>query len=266
MNKLLFLPGILFLLVIFFRVLLPLIKTPGWKRALNNARYERSRKNMEKSDKILFKAITSFPNQPAVYLEYYLNHSKSNDLKERFEVLYKGWENTKDTTLAFFIGSAYLEEGMLDKAEEFLEMPQVNEYVKAQHIFLLPQLYIDQEKWVAAEEAYWEYHNLDKEDKKERMSSLSGMSAQDVIPLIQILKAQDKNWQEVMKLIPAKSFHSSMSWSDLKDQLTENIASMEKAETGISGSPKSFNKRRETFFQDRLNLVEEWISSSKIKT
>jgi len=266
MNKLLFLPGILFLLVIFFRVFLPMIKNPAWKRALNNARYERSRKKMEKSDSILKKAISSYPNQPEVYLEFYLNHSKSTDLKERFDALYKGWENTKDTTLAFFIGSAYLEEGILDKAEEFLEMPAVHDYVKAQHIFLHPQLYIDQKRWEDAEKSFWDFHNLTKADKKERMSSLSEMSALDVIPLITILKAQNKNWQEVMQLIPVKSFHSTMSWVDLRAQFKENLSTLQKAKTGIHGSPENFNRRRKSFFQERLDMVEDWIKLSKVKS
>ena len=142
--SILFLPGLLFLLVILFRVIVPLLKTPGWQRLLERARYLRHKGEDEKGDNLLQNAVEKYPRQPEVYLEYFLNHSNSKDLKGRFAILQKGFEQTKNRAIAFFIGSGYLEEGMFAEASEYLEAPGCREYLLEKRIPLLPQFYYEQ--------------------------------------------------------------------------------------------------------------------------
>lgn len=261
MNKLLYLPGLLFLLVTFFRVLLPILKTPAWKRLIDSARYERVKKRPEKSDRLLLKAVEKFPDQPAVYLEYYLNHSDSGDLKSRFEIIKKGWERTKDTTLSFFIGSAYLEEGELEAASRHLETEEVRDYIQRKHIFLLPLLYRDQNRLNEAEEEFWNFHGVKKTNEKGKTEALSTMSAQDIIPLALILKAQNRDWKKVMAHAPVKSVHSDMSWTDYREQLEESLDQLQEARTGITGSPERFNQKRKDFYRERLALIDEFMGA-----
>lgn len=262
MNKLLYLPGLLFLLVIFFRVILPLLKTPGWKRSLDAARYERAKKNFP-SPIVLEKAVDKYTDQPAVYLEYYLNHSNAADLQNRFSVLLKGHERTHDTALAFFMGSAYLEEGDWERAEAILEQPDIKNYLSEKHIFLLPLLYMEKQDWQKAEEAFWDYHRINPQNIKARDESLCSMSAQDLLPLVLIQRARGKDWKQTMAILPIKSVHSDMSWNDYREQLVERLESLKEASTGIQGSPDRFNRRRRDFFNERLALVDEWIVWAK---
>ena len=257
MNKLLYLPGLLFLLVTFFRVLLPILKTPAWKRIIDSARYERVKK---KSDKLLLKAVEKYPDQPAVYLEYYLNHSDSGDLQSRFEILKKGWEQTQDTTLSFFIGSAYLEEGELEAASKHLETAEVKDYISRKHVFLLPLLYRDQNRLKEAEEEFWDFHGVKKTNEKGKAEALSAMSAQDMIPLALILKDQSRDWRKIMASAPVKSVHSDMSWTDYRNQLEESLSQLQEARTGISGPPERFNQKRRQFYQERLSLIDEYMA------
>ncbi|MBI9102554.1 MAG: hypothetical protein JEY99_09075 [Spirochaetales bacterium] len=259
MNKLLFLPGILFLFVIFFRVILPLIKTPAWKRALNSARYERVQKNMEKSDRYLTLAVNKYPNEPAVYLEYYLNHSESQDLFSRFETLHKGWELTKDTALEFFIGSVYLEEGDFEKAAAILEKPEIVDYTSSRHIFIHPLLYMDMGDYDKALEEYWKFHGVNPANEAEIQAAISSQSAQDLLPLVMIQRSTGGPWLETMKNVPAKSMHSDMSWTDYEKQLKEQLKNLKPAKTGIFGSPERFNARRKKFYNERLDIVKEGI-------
>ena len=196
---------------------------------LNNARFERSRKNMEKSDKILSSAVEKFPGESAVYLEYFLNHSNGADLKSRFDVLSRGYETTGAVPLAFFIGSSFLEEGELDKAQEILTEEKVAAYIKDKHVFILPLLYIEQEQWDAAENAFWAAHGADHEDEIKKEKLLEEMSAQDLLPLVMINRAKGLDWVTTMARVPMSSIHSDMSWIDYRTQLDE---SLKKPKTG----------------------------------
>ena len=150
MRYILFLPGAIFLLVIFFRMVLPLIKNPAWKRLIDDARYERSKENSAKSDLLLEKAIKKYPSIGQVYLEYFLNYSDSADLQQRFLLLLEGYKNTKDIVLGFFIGNTYLEEGDYINALNFLKQNETVSYMMDKHIPLLAQLYYEEGEYEKA--------------------------------------------------------------------------------------------------------------------
>jgi tetratricopeptide (TPR) repeat protein len=257
--SILFLPGGLFLLVIFFRVALPAIKLPAWKRRLQKAQYERLRKNFDKSDRILSQALEKFPDRPDVYLEYFLVHSASEDLKHRFETLRKGYERTGSADLAFFIGSAYLEEGLFDQAETYLRREGVEAYMVNKKVPLLAQLYYESGRPQKAEEEYLRfYRKLDPQagDDKELLGALS---AQDLCLYVLIQKSLGADWRQTMDLVPKSSVHSDMSWKDYLSLLREQFNKLEPATTGIQGDPGEFNRHRREFFQERIQLIESYL-------
>jgi tetratricopeptide (TPR) repeat protein len=257
--SILFLPGGLFLLVIFFRVALPAIKLPAWKRRLQKAQYERLRKNFDKSDRILAQAVEKFPDRPDVYLEYFLVHSASQDLKHRFEVLLTGYERTKSADLAFFIGSAYLEEGLFEKAEHYLCREGVEAYMINKKVPLLAQLYYEDGRLERAEEEYLRFHRKLDPQAADDKELLSALSAQDLCLYVLISKALGADWRQIMDLVPKSSVHSEMSWKDYLSLLQEQYGKLEPASTGIQGDPGAFNRHRREFFQERIQLIESYL-------
>ncbi len=256
--SILFLPGGLFLLVIFFRVAMPAIKLPAWKRRLQKAQYERLRKNFDKSDRILSQALEKFPDRPDVYLEYFLVHSASEDLQHRFEVLRAGYERTKSADLAFFIGSAYLEEQMFDQAETYLSKEGVDNYIRNKKVPLLAQLYYEKAEFLRAEEEYLRFHRqLGPRAGDDEL--LGALSAQDLCLLVLIRKALGADWRHTMSLVPKSSVHSDMSWKDYLSLLQEQYSKLKPATTGIQGDPGAFNRHRREFFQERIKLIESYL-------
>lgn len=256
MNKLLYLPGLLFLLVIFFRVILPLIKQPAWKRLLDSARYERHQKNNEKSDKLLTRALHTYPDRPEVALEYYLNHSDSTDLKNRFEILKNSWEKTQSPPLAFFLGSAFLEEGDLEEAGKILTRDDVKAYMESKRIGLLVQYWYELGEYDKAEEQYFSAFNGSGQSREK---FLEGTTAMDLLPLVMIKKARGGDWKKLMDLVPRSSIHTDMSWKDCLAGLKEQKSEIKPAVTGIYGDPGNFNRRRRLFFEERIALIESYL-------
>jgi tetratricopeptide (TPR) repeat protein len=257
--SILFLPGGLFLLVIFFRVAMPAIKLPAWKRRLQKAQYERLRKNFGKSDSILAGALEKFPDRPDVYLEYFLVHSASEDLQHRFEVLRAGYERTKSADLAFFIGSAYLEEQMFDQAETYLRKEGVETYIRNKKVPLLAQLYYEKAEFPRAEEEYLRFYRQLEPEAADEAELLGALSAQDLCLYVLIRKALGADWRQTMSLVPKSSVHSDMSWKDYLSLLQEQYSKLKPATTGIQGDPGAFNRHRREFFQERIQLIESYL-------
>ena len=259
MLKLLFLPGALFLLVILFRVVIPFVKTAPWKRILDNARYHRHREEMEKSDILLEKAVSKYPDRPEVYLEYYLNHSDSGNLKKRFDVILSGWTNTGDVILAFFIGSTYLEHGLFKEAAEYLDTPECRDYMLKKGITLLPELYFEQGNLERAEREFRLFYENLYNDGESFEKVLSELSPRDLITLALIRKESGDEYRAIMDYAPRTSVHSNMSWRDFLSVLQDKLKSLSPATTGITGDPGDFNRKRREYFQSRINLIESYL-------
>jgi len=259
MRYILFLPGAIFLLVIFFRVVLPLLKNPAWKRLIDDARYERSRENFSKSDLLLEKAIKKYPSTGQVYLEYFLNYSDSSDLQKRFRLLLEGYKNTKDIVLAFFIGNTYLEEGDYINSLNFLTQKQVVNYMEDKHIPLLAQLYYEEGNYNKASLEYEQFYRTVFNDKRPLKEVLSEQSASDLILYSLIIHGMGGEWESVMSLIPKSSVHIESSWRDYLDQLQNQLKSLKPAITGIHGDPGEFNRKRELYYTSRINLIQSWL-------
>jgi tetratricopeptide (TPR) repeat protein len=257
--SILFLPGGLFLLVIFFRVVVPAIKLPAWKRSLQKAQYERLRKHFDKSDRILSQALEKFPDRPDVYLEYFLVHSAAKDLKHRFEILLSGYERTRSADLAFFIGSAYMEEGLFEQAETFLRREGVEAYMINKKVPLLAQLYYEHGEARRAEEEYLRFYRKLDPAAADDTELLRGLSAQDLCLYVLIRRAMGADWRQIMDLVPKSSVHSDMSWKDYLSLLKEQQGKLEPATTGIQGDPGTFNRHRREFFQERIQLIESYL-------
>ncbi|MFP4178943.1 MAG: tetratricopeptide repeat protein [Spirochaetaceae bacterium] len=256
-TLLLLLPGLLFLLVIFFRVVLPLIKTPGWKRAIDDANYHRHRENYEKADSILEKGVNKFTDSPEIYLEYFLYHSDNRNLKHRFEVLLKGWEKTRSPALAFFIGSAYLEDGNLKKAQEFLEMSETRTYMTEKRFPLLAQMYYEKGEYKKAEEEFYRVM-LNRETGIEMLEDLS---PDELVLLALIKRKKGEDWKKIMEGAPKSGVQVSMTWKDYLKTLTEKTRELSPAQTGIEGDPSSFNKGRKDYYNERIHIVENYLSN-----
>ncbi len=259
MLKLLFLPGALFLLVILFRVIIPFVSTAPWKRMIDSALYHRTRKETEKSDKLLEKALQKYPNRPEVYLEYFLNYSESQNLKNRFEVLSDGFRKTDDSVLCFFIGSTYLEHGMFSDAEKHLDSPKCREYMLKKGISLLPELYYEKSNYKKAEEEFILFYQDLYSVKGDLDKLLPEMSPQDLIMLAMIRKAAGGDHEAVMNNAPKSSVHSDMSWYDLLTALQEKLKKLEPAVISITGDAGEFNRRRKDYFQSRIDLIESYL-------
>ncbi|MFW5747669.1 MAG: tetratricopeptide repeat protein [bacterium] len=251
---LLFIPGGLFLLVVFIRVGLPYLRTPAWRRPLKSAAYHRYRDEWEKSDEILEKALGRFPDRSEVYLEYYLNHSDSADLKRRFEILKQGWKRTGAVQLGFFLGSSYLENGEYDKAKEILDTPQCREYMKDRRIPMIPQLYLEMGDWERAEEEFLDFHGIGID------TELEDLEAEELILLALIRKAEGGDWAEIMRYAPKEGIHMAMTWKDYLAKLKNRYKDLKPAVTGIEGDPSRFNERRREFFIKRIRLIEDYLS------
>ena len=259
MIKLLFLPGAIFLLVIFFRVVFPYISTAPWKRMLDSATYHRHREEFDKSDKFLEKAIVKYPDKPQVYLDYFLNHSDAPNLKKRFDILYSGYERTKDVILRFFIGSTYLEHGMFDKAGEFLDNPECREYMLQRGITLIPELYYELGQYEKAEQEYEAYYRELFKDERDFDKLLEELSPQDLIMLALIRREAGGNYLHVMGFAPKTSVHSDMSWRDLLSAYHDKLKNLKPAVTSITGDPGDFNKKRNQYFDKRIKLIESYL-------
>lgn len=259
MNLYLFLiPGGLFLLVIFFRVVLPYLKTPPWKRLLDNARYERHAERFEKSDSLLEKALHKFPDRPEVYLDFFLNHSSSEDLKRRVAVLSRGFERTGDTALAFFLGNAYLEHGKFDQARTYLDTPECRAYMAEHRIPLFAQLLYEEGSYEQAEKEFLSFYQ-GVFNTKGKEKTLEDLSAQELSLYVLIVKAMHGDWRSYMERIPKTSFHSDMSWKDYLRMLREEYGNLKPAVTGIDGAVSEFNRRRNEYFRERISLVESYL-------
>ena len=254
--SILFLPGVLFLLVILFRVIVPLLKTPGWQRLLQQVRYLRHKGEAEKGDRLLQKAVEKYPRQAEVYLEYFLNHSNSEDLKGRFAILQKGFEQTKNRAIAFFIGSGYLEEGMFSEAVEYLEAPGCREYLLEKRIPLLSQLYYEKGDYKRARKEYLAFYRKIFTDVRGEEELLKLQSPQELILFALIQKSLDLSWSRTMALIPKKGVHADMSWKDYLSLIKEQFEELKPAATGIRGNAGEFNRRRREYFRERIRLVE----------
>ena len=259
MAKLLFLPGALFLLVIFFRVVLPYISTAPWKRIIDSALYHRSRKEFDKSDALLNKALQKYPDRPEVYLEYFLNYSESENLKNRFEVILEGYKKTNDVVLCFFIGSTYLEHGQFNEAESLLGSSECRRYMLKKGVTLLPQLYFEMGDYTKAESEFeLFYRELYNEDGKfEKV--LEEMSPEDLIMLALIKKHSGQDYLNIMNYSPKSSIHSDMSWQDLRSSLQDKIKNLKPVTVSITGDPGEFNKKRKEYFQNRIQLIESYL-------
>jgi len=259
MRYILFIPGALFLLVIFFRVVLPLLKNPVWKRLIDDARYERSKENFNKSDILLEKAIKKHPLIGQVYLEYFLNYSDSSDLQKRFLVLLEGYKNTGNTVLGFFIGNTYLEEGDYINALHFLEQKETVNHMKNKHIPLLAQLYYEEGDYEKAALEYEQFYRNVFNDKRPLKELLSEQSASDLILYSLIIHEAGGEWESVMSLIPKSSVHLESSWQDYLDQLQNKLKNLKPAITGINGDPGEFNRKRKLYYTSRINLIQSWL-------
>ncbi len=260
MLKFLFLPGALFIGVILLRVVLPYISTAGWKRLLDSSRYAKFHKDFVKADKLLEKAVERYPQRPEVYLEYFLNHSDSKNIEQRFGILKNGYELTNDTALAFFLGSTYLEHGDFDSAETYLCSPECRIYMKERRLTLLPQLYYEQSLYSKAENEFIDFYSdlfgIEKENFKD---SLYQLSPQELLTFAMIKKEAGNDYSEILQLAPKSSFHSDMSWKDLLQSLKESFNSLEPAVTGINGDPGEFNRRRKDYYSRRIQLIESYL-------
>ena len=259
MLKLLFLPGALFLLVILFRVVIPFVSTAPWKRLLDSARYHRQRKEMFKSDRLLEKAVEKYPDQPEVYLEFYLNYSESDNLKRRFEIIKKGFEITGDTVLGFFIGSTYLEHGHYTEAEKLLTSVEIRDYMIKKGITLLPELYYEQGNYQKAEAEFELFYRELYNDDRDFSELLKEMSPQDLMMLALIRKATGGDHFSIMAYAPKTSVHSNMSWRDLLSVLQDKLKALSPAVISITGDPGEFNRRRRDYFQSRIQLIESYL-------
>ena len=259
MLKLLFLPGALFLLVILFRVVIPYISTAPWKRLIDSALYHRSRKEYDKSDMLLQKAVSKYPGQPEVYLDYFLNYGDEGNLKDRFEILMKGYQITADRVLAFFIGSTYLEHGLFTEAEKYLSTEESRKYMLETGITLLPELYYEKGDYARAEEEYVDFYSGLYKNDRNFSDTLKEMSPKDLITLALIRKASDGDYMSIMNLAPKTSVHSGMSWRDLLTSLQEKFKSLNPAVSGITGDPGDFNRKRRDYFQTRIKLIESYL-------
>ena len=259
MLKLLFLPGALFLLVILFRVVIPQISTAPWKRLLDNARYHRHRKEMDKSDKLLEKAVLKYPERPEVYLEYFLNNSDSADLKKRFDIISAGYKKTGDPVLRFFIGSTYLEHGLFSDADRHLDNPGCREYMLSKGITLLPELYYEQGDYDKAETEFEDFYRRLYNDDRDFNELLSEMSPQDLIMIALIKKAAGEDYKTIMDFAPKTSVHSNMSWRDFLSVLHGKLNSLDPATIGIQGDAGEFNRKRREYFQSRIQLIESYL-------
>ncbi|HAK45119.1 MAG TPA: hypothetical protein DCO79_04255 [Spirochaeta sp.] len=260
MLKLILLPGALFLLVIFFRVFVPHLKTAPWKRLIDSALYHRSRKETEKSDALLDKALNKFPMQPEVYLDYFLNYSEAENLKDRFEIISEGYRKTNDVILGFFIGSTYLEHGDLEKAKDLLNSDFCRNYMLEKGFTLLPELYYELGDYKKAEEEFEDfYRSLYDEYGNDFAETLEEMSPQDLIMLALIRKTSGTDYLSIMKHAPKSSIHSDMSWQDHLSDLQERLKKLNPASVGISGDPGVFNKRRKEYFSKRIQLIQSYL-------
>ncbi|MBI9106946.1 MAG: hypothetical protein JEZ04_09400 [Spirochaetales bacterium] len=259
MLKLLFLPGAIFLLVIFFRVVIPFISTAPWKRLIDSALYHRSREETAKSDALINKALLKYPDRPEVYLEYFLNYSESENLKKRFEVISNGYKRTNDVILGFFIGSTYLEHGKYSEAAALLDSPECRKYMIKKGITLLPELYFEQGNFSKAEEEFESFYRELYSDDGDFEKILEEMSPQDLIMLALIRKNSGSDYQKIMGYSPKSSIHSDMSWQDLRTALQDKLKNLKPAAVAISGDPGEFNRRRREYFQSRINLIESYL-------
>ena len=259
MRYILFLPGAIFLLVIFFRVALPLMKNPAWKRLIDDARYERSRENWSKSDLLLEKAIEKYASIGQVYLEYFLNYSDSANLQKRFLLLLEGYKKTGDTVLAFFIGNTYLEDGDYINALKFLKQKEIISYMEEKHIPLLAQLYYEEGDYNKASLEYEQFYRTVFNDKRPLNEMLSEQGASDLILYALISHDSDKDWKSIMSLIPKSSIHIESSWRDYMDKLQNQLKNLKPAVTGINGDPGEFNRKRKLYYTSRINLIQSWL-------
>ncbi len=259
MLKLLFLPGALFLLVIFFRVVVPYISTAPWKRLIDSALYHRSRKEIDKSDSLLIKALHKYPMQPEVYLEYFLNYSEAENIKSRFDVIFDGYQKTNDVILGFFIGSTYLEHGELENAEQLLDTEICREYMLKRGITLLPELYFEMGDYPKAEKEFLSFYRELYNSEGNLDDMLAELSPQDLVMLALIRKKSGGDYLSVMNYAPKSSIHSDMSWQDLLTSLQDKFIKLKPASTGLSGDPGEFNRRRKEYYQSRIQLIESFL-------
>ncbi|MDA3939308.1 MAG: hypothetical protein PF693_08375 [Spirochaetia bacterium] len=259
MRYILFLPGAIYVLVIFFRVVLPLIKIPAWKRLIDDARYERSKENSAKSDFLLEKAIKKYPSIGQVYLEYFLNYSDPSDLQKRFILLLKGYKTTEDPILGFFIGNTYLEEGDYINALYFLEQKEIINYMMDKHIPLLAQLYYEEGEYKKASLEYEQFYRTVFNDKRPLNELLSEQDASELILYALISHDSGKDWKSIMSLIPKSSIHVESSWQDYMDQLQNKLKKLKPALTGINGNPGEFNRKRKLYYTSRISLIQSWL-------
>lgn len=259
MRYILFLPGAIFLLVIFFRVILPLIRDPGWKHLIDDARYERSKENFNKSDILLEKAIKKYPLIGQVYLEHFLNYSNPSDLEKRFLILIEGYEKTKDAVLGFFIGNTYLEEGDYTNALTFLNKEETIKYMKDKHISLLSQLYYENGDYEKAALEYEQFYRDVFSDKRPLNELLSEQDASELILYALISSKSNGDWKSIMALIPKSSIHIQSSWRDYLVQLQTKLQNLKPAISGINGDPGEFNRKRKLYYTSRIDLIQSWL-------
>ena len=260
-SIMLYIPGALFLLVILLRVVLPWIKTSAWGRMLQKAQYERYNKNYKKSDFILEEAVKKHPKIPAVYLEYFLNHSDKTHLDNKFNILKKGYSLTGDKVLAFFIGSSYLENDYMKEAEKYLKLPGSIEYMIKKRIPLLVQLYYEKKDYAHAEHEYISFYKKVYSNVHNKKELFEIQSPQELILYVLIWKSLKKEWKKIMDIIPKKSFHTDMSWTDYLNLLKERYNALEPAVTGVNGDAAAFNNRRKLYFEERISIIKAYLKT-----
>jgi len=259
------LPGVLVLGIVVRKIGLPRLKKTGWKRIIDQSEKLRARGDFIKSDGVLEKGLDKYPQCPELYVHYYLWHSNAGDLAKKFRVLERGYRQTSDPALAFFMGVSYLEEGDFIKARAFLQTAASRRYMIEKRIPLLVQLYYEEGDFKKAEKAYIDFYREIYEDISEPRDMLALQSPQDLILYVLIQKALKKPWWDTMGLAPVTGVHADMGWQDYLFKLREEMNNLKPAVTGIYGWPERFNERRREFYRRRIDLIETYINGSEQK-
>ncbi len=257
---LLYLPGAIFLLVILLRVVIPWFKFPGWKRMINSAMYKRYRGDKEGSNVILEKAIRRYPTKPEVYIEFFLHYDDGGDLRKKYEVLKDGFEKTRNPAIAFFLGSGYLENGDYENAGRFLMQETVKQYMLDKQVPLAVQYYYKIGKYKRAKEEYINFYSKVYPRFKDVEELLKNLSPQELIDYVLILKKLGDNYEIIMDKIPIKSVRSEGGWKDYLSILKREYKGLKPAVSGIHGDPEKFNRERKLYYEERISVIEEYLS------
>ncbi|MFP4490008.1 MAG: hypothetical protein ACLFNZ_00920 [Spirochaetaceae bacterium] len=70
-----------------------------------------------------------------------------------------------------------------------------------------------------------------------------------------------EDWKKIMEGAPKSGVQVSMTWKDYLKTLTEKTRELSPAQTGIEGDPSSFNKGRKDYYNERIHIVENYLSN-----